>query len=341
MAMKANASSQGASFKNYVGVGSFRVLGVNPTKAEMEKFFGRSFEKEPVYLKDMVDSQDNNKPYKQLRVTYLLQADPAEDIDPKNKKSREANAALTEPFKTTITFFLDSRYLFSHKDGIDKVQVIDKYGRTAWVTIEQCKNHQIPVYANGPAKLDADYRPAYRGEAELLKFITDYLNITPLETYNSNTGQWMTNPHPDDCEQGLYKIKDYFTGNISELKEHCTYMPDNRLKLLVGVKTDDQGKQFGTVYTRMTLRNGAQSYTKLKDSVTGNAQYMSGCVFTDDPDGNITHIHEYKENTKETNFNNSPAKSEDPFAQAAALPEDDLPFGPASNNDADPFANVG
>lgn len=341
MAMKANASAQGASFKNYVGVGSFRVLGVNPTKEEMEKFFGRSFEKEPEYLKDMVDSMDNNKPYKQLRVTYLIQADPAEDIDPRNKASRECNAALTEPFKGTITFFIDSRYSFN-KDKT-KVQVIDKYGRTAWVTVEQAKNHQIPVYSNGPAKIDADYRPTYRNEEDLLKFITDYLNITPLETYNSNTGQWMVNPHPEDCEQGLYHIKEYFTGNISELKEHCGYMPDNRLKLLVGVKTDDQGRQFSTVYTRMTMRNGAKSYARFKDSVEGNAQYLNGTVFTDAADGSITNIHEYVEDTKETNLNSASASSDDPFAQAAALPEndaDDLPFGP-ENNDADPFSNVG
>lgn len=336
--MKANASAQGASFKNYVGVGSFRVCGVNPTKEEMEKFFGRSFDKEPEYLKDMVDSQDNNKPYKQLRVTYLIQADPASDIDPKNKASREANAALVEPFKTSISFFIDSRY-FYNKDKT-KVQVIDKYGRTAWVTIDQCKNHQIPVYSNGPAKLDTDYRPSYRGEEELLQFVVNYLNVTPLDTYNSNTGQWMTNPHPEDCEQGLYKIKNYFTGDISELKEHCGYMPDNRLKLLVGVRTDDQGRQFSTVYTRMTLRNGAKSYTKLKDDIMGNAQYLNGTVFSDAADGAITHIHEYVEDVKETNLNNAPAASDDPFAQAAALPEagSDLPFGEAT--DEDPFATA-
>ena len=338
MAMKANASAQGgASFKNYVGVGSFRVLGVNPTKEEMEKFFGRNFDKEPEYLKDMIDSQDNNKPYKQLRVTYLIQADPAADIDPKNKVSREANAALTEPFKTTISFFIDSRYCFNRDKT--KVKVIDKYGRTAWVTVDQCKNHQIPVYSNGPAKLDADYRPAYRGEEELLTFVVNYLNVTPIDSYNKNTGTWITNSHPEDCEAGLYQIKDYFTGNISELKEHCGYMPDNRLKLLVGVRTDDQGRQFMSVYTRTSLRNGARSYTRLKDEIDGSqSSTIKNTVFSNDPIGVIKEIEEYKENVKETNLN-APAASDDPFAQAAALPDagSDLPFG--DSTDEDPFAN--
>ena len=40
--MKAKASTNGGGdFKQYIGVGSFRVMGVNPTKAELEKFYGR------------------------------------------------------------------------------------------------------------------------------------------------------------------------------------------------------------------------------------------------------------------------------------------------------------
>ena len=332
MAIKANASSMGATeFKKYVGVGSFRVLGVNPNKAELEEFYGRTMDNEPEYLKDKQDANDNNKPYKQLRVSFMIQADKEYE----DGKPIKDNAVLTDPLKTTVNFFIDSRYFYNRDKT--KVQVIDKYGRTAWVTIEQCKNHQIPVYSNGPAKLDADYRPCYRGEAELTSFILNYLNVTPIDTYNSNTGQWMTNPHPEDCEGRLDKIKDYFTGNVSELKEFCTYMPTNRVKLLMGVRTDDQGKQFNTVYTRMTLRNGAKSYTRLKDDIDGN-QSSQDTVWSNDPIGVISELQEYKENVKETDLSNT--SSADPFAAAAAIPEagSDLPFdGP---NDSDPFAGM-
>lgn len=332
MAIKANASSMGATeFKKFVGVASFRVLGVNPNKAELEEFYGRTVDNEPEYLKDKQDANDNNKPYKQLRVSFMIQADKEYE----DGKPIKDNAVLTEPLKTTVNFFIDSRYFYNRDKT--KVQVIDKYGRTAWVTIEQCKNHQIPVYSNGPAKLDADYRPCYRGEAELTSFILNYLNVTPIDTYNSNTGQWMTNPHPEDCEGRLDKIKDYFTGNVSELKEFCTYMPTNRVKLLMGVRTDDQGKQFNTVYTRMTLRNGAKSYTRLKDDIDGS-QSSQDTVWSNDPIGVISELQEYKENVKETDLSN--ASSADPFAAAAAIPEagSDLPFdGP---NDSDPFAGM-
>ena len=328
MAIKANASSQGGEFKKFVGVGSFRVLGVNPTKAELEKFYERAMDNEPVYLSDKQDANDGNKPYKQLRVSFMIQADKQYE----DGKEIKENAALTEPLKTTINFFIDSRY-FYNKDKT-KVQVIDKYGRTAWVTIDQCKNHQIPVYSNGPAKLDADYRPCFRGEAELTEFILNYLNVTPIDTYNSNTGQWVTNPHPEDCEGQLEKIKNYFTGDVSELKEFCGYMPNNRVKLLLGVRTDDQGRQFNTVYTRLTMRNGAKSYTRFKDSVDGN-QSGQDTVWSNDPIGVISEIQEYKENVKETNLD---SPSQDPFAAGAALPDDDLPFG--NPTDEDPFASV-
>lgn len=332
MAIKANASSQGQEFKKYVGVASFRVLGVNPTKAELEKFYGRDVQNEPEYLKDKVDENDGNKPYKQLRVTFMIQADQLYEDD----KEIKENKVLKEPLKTTVNFFIDSRYYFN-KDKT-KVQVIDKYGRTAWPTVDQAKNHQIPVYKNGPAKLDADYRPAFRGEEALTQFILNYLNVTPIETYNSNSGQWITNPHPEDCEGNLSKIKDYFKGDISELKELCQLMPTNRIKLLMGVRTDDQGNQHNTVYTRLTLRNGSKSYTRLKDDIEGSQ--ISDTVFSNDPIGVISELQEYKDDVKETDLSKAPAASDDPFAAANAIPEagSDLPFGEAT--DEDPFAGA-
>lgn len=324
MAMKANASAQGsANFKKYVGIASFRIMGVNPTKEENEKFFGREMQEEPVYLTNKQDDSGNS--YKTLRVTFLLQADKQYE----DGKEIDTNAALEEPLKTSVSFFIDSRYYYN-KDKT-KVQVIDKYGRTAWPTIEQAKNHQIPVYANGPAKIASDYRPAYRGEDELVTFIRNYLNVTPIDRYNSNTGEWITNANPEDCEGSIEHIQDYFKGDISELKEYCNLMPSNRVKLLVGVRTDDQGKQFLTVYSRLSAGNGARSYTRFKDEIESNKEYLKDTVFTTDPTGTISDLKEYNEDVKATNLS---APANDPFAAASPSGADDLPFG----NPDDPFA---
>lgn len=327
MAIKANASSTGSSdFKQYIGVGSFRVLGVNPTKEELSKFYGRDMNNDPQYLFDKTD--DEGKAYKQIRITFMLQADKEYEDGKENK----TNAALAEPYKTTISFFLDNRYMYN-KDKT-KVQVIDKYSRTAWVTIEQCKNHQIPVYSNGPARIDADYRPCLRGEEELTQFILNYLNVTPIDSYNSNTGQWMTNPHPEDCEGRLSDIHKYFNGDIKELEGYCKLLPTNRVKVLIGIRTDNEGKQHSNAYTRITMRNGSGNYVRFKKDIDNRkaAGAMQNEVFTDASDGAILDIHEFKSDVKETDLSKPVAN--DPFA---ASPADDLPFGPS---DADPFADV-
>lgn len=329
MAIKANASAKGMDFKRFVGVGSFRVVGVNPTRAELEDFYGREVANEPVYLFPKKDEKNNNADYTQMRVTFMIVADPPQNIDPEEKEAIKTNAALKEPLKLLAKFFIDSRYRFN--GDRNKIQVIDKYGRTAWVTIDQAKNHQIPVYSNGPAKLDPEYRPAYVGEEELCEFMLNYLNVTPIDVWNKNTGQWMTNPHPEDCEGSLEHIQDYFKGNITELKEYCKLMPTNRIKVCVGVNVDSEGKEYDAVYVRKTLRNGSRSYTPIKDAMEGST---SNDIYTDDPAGLITNIHEYKSNVKETNFGGEVAN--DPFAK----PADDLPFGGPATPSDDPFANM-
>ena len=326
MAIKANASSTGGGeFKRFIGVGSFKVLGVNPTKEELSKFFGRDVQNDPQYLTDKTD--DEGKAYKSLRVSFMIEADSKFEDGKENK----TNAALAEPYKTTINFFLENRYVYN-KDKT-KVQVMDKYARTAWVTVEQCKNHQIPVYSNGPARIDKDYKPLLRGEEALTQFILNYLNVTPIESYNSNTGQWVTNAHPEDCEGNLEEIQNYFKGNITELKDICKMMPTNRVKILMGIRTDNEGKQYENAYTETTMRNGSRSYTFLKDKIDGRKAQgaLQNVVFSDDPLGIISDIHEYNPNVKETDLSKP---VDDPFAEN----NDGLPFdGPAND---DPFADV-
>lgn len=315
---KANASATGnGGFDLMVGVGSFRVLGVNPTKEELEKFYGREIQREPEYITQKEDANGNK--YTQARISFMIQADPDD----------KANAALKEPFKTTINFFIDSRYLYN-KDQT-KVKVGDKYNRTAWVTVEQAKNKQIPVYSNGPARIDKDYKPYHTDEEQLLSFIINYLNITPIESYNTNTGQWVEAKHPEDCEIA-YTFSDWLKGNVAELKEMCQLIPTNQLKICMGVRTDAEGRQIQTAYTRVTLRNGSRSYKRIEDEINGSkaAGALSDTVFSDSE--HITDIHLYKENVKESDL--SKPIADDPFASTA----DDLPFA-ASDND-DPFAGV-
>ena len=57
------------SFKRYVGVGSTYVKGVQPTKKELDDFFGFESQAEPEYVKE----GENGK---EAHITFLLQTDP-------------------------------------------------------------------------------------------------------------------------------------------------------------------------------------------------------------------------------------------------------------------------
>ena len=44
-------------------------------------------------------------------------------------------------------------------------------------------------------------------------------------------------------------------------------MPKNKVKLLYGVRTTDDGKQYQSIYTQMVLRNGSSNYDRLVKDV--------------------------------------------------------------------------
>ena len=243
-------TTEGGEFKRYIGVMSAHVLAVNPDMAELSKIYGRDFDNEPEYTgqKDV-----NGKNVEFARIDFILKNDETlNSID----------------FTTKITFFLRNEYRFNSPDAeVRKVQVIDRYGRTAWVTKEECKAHAVPQYKSGPANIDADYRPAYMGEEELTEFIKNYLNIPNVTRYNKSTGVWSMVSNPEDSEARLDNIVNYFKGDFTELRNIIARQPENKIKVLVGVRTTDDGKQYQDVYTRMTLRNGVRDYGRLAKDV--------------------------------------------------------------------------
>ena len=275
-------SSEGGIVKRYIGVASVFVLGVNPLKEELEKFYGRTLDNAPEYLGE-AEVGDAKVP--QARLDFIVKADPEKYLD-------EHNQPLN--FVSKVSLFIKRAYRYN-KDNT-KVQVIDKYGRTAWVTVEQAKAHEVPVYSNGPANIDKNYRPAYIGEEELIKFLIAYLNIPSCQRYVD--GKWVMNDADklSDSEASLEHIEDYFKGDFSELKTIIGYQPNNKLKVLFGVRNTDDNKQYQTVYTRMFLKNGVSDYSKLDKDVKETQN--SGALSTSEFD--CTELHEYV--VESTNF---------------------------------------
>lgn len=289
---KGSESKEAGVIKRYVGVAPVNILAVNPNKAKLEELYDITIENEPEYISEITVGEDNHK-VKNVRIDFIVKtvADKCNGID----------------FTSKITFFMRNEYRYNRDKS--KVQVIDKYGRTAWVTVDQFKAKEIPMYSNGPANLDKDYRACYFGEEELTNFIKLYLNIPSVMNYVN--GKWVMVDNPSDSEARLENVANYFNGNFKELNAVINLQPNNKIKALFGVRTNED-KQYQTVYTQMFLRNNATNYSKLDADLQerkANGAYPTTEFF----------IGDLKEYTVEaTDFNKEPSS--------------DLPFAPESSD---------
>ena len=293
-------SSEGGSIKRYIGVASVSVLAINPLKEELEKLYGRTLDNAPEYVGE---AEVGETKVPQVRLDFIVKADPDKYLDANNQPLN---------FVSKVSLFIRRAYRYN-KDNT-KVQVIDKYGRTAWVTVEQAKNHEIPVYTSGPANIDKGYRPAYVGEEELIKFLIAYLNIPACQRYIN--GEWVMNDADKlaDSEAMLEHIEDYFKGDVSELKTIIGYQPNNKLKVLFGIRNTDDGRQHQTVYTRMFLKNGVNDYSKLDKDVKQTQE--AGALSTSEFD--CTELHEYV--VESTSFAPTSGTDNLPFPPAGGMP---------------------
>ena len=304
-------SGESLEIKRYTGVGSFYVLAVNPSKEELEKLYERELDSAPQYVGDAEVGPEGNKvKVSQVRIDFIIKADP--------EKYKGSNS---EPINliTKQSFFLRKCFKYN-KDG-DKTQVIDKYGNTAWVTLEELKNHTIPSYSNGPANISSEYRQAIDGEDLLVQFLIAYLNVPSCLDYHKDTNTFTLKSEDKlkDCEAILEHVDDYFKGNIKELRDIISYQPDNKVKILLGVKTTSDGKQYQTTYGRMFLKNAVSNYSRLDKEVqsTKNSGGLSDTEFE------VSELHEY-------------VVASTQFGSQATRPTDqsNLPFPPAGSGAA-------
>ncbi len=244
---KVAQSTEAVEIKRYVGVAPVKVLAVNPDKATLEKYFNTTLENEPTYTGD-------NDGIKYARVDFLVQTD-----------AEKCGVDMI----TRLSFYIrdEKRY---NRDKT-KIQVIDEYGRTAWVTADEFKEKRIPIYSNGSAaNISNNYRACLNGEEYLTNFIRTYLNIPNVMRYVNNT--WIMIENPSDAECRFDNIKDWFDGKFTDIKDINTLMPENKVKVLFGVKNAENGNQYQDFYNRMFLSNGTSRYERLQKEVTTSLQ---------------------------------------------------------------------
>lgn len=223
---KTQESTEGQSFKRYVGIGSSFVIAINPTKKELEDIYGREVANDPEYVVDT----DNGK---EARITFIVKTDPkvCDGIESINR----------------IMFTLRNAPAYNRDQT--KVQVIDKFGNSTWASVEDAKAGKKLLSANGQElMIDASYRMACVGEADLVEFLKVYLGVG--NAFNYVNGSWVEKDNTNDYVFGLEHVKDYFKGDFSEIKEAIALQPNNKIKLLYGVRTTDDGKQYQAIAAR-------------------------------------------------------------------------------------------
>ena len=271
MAVATGQESKEIVTKRFIGLGALGVVAVNPTREEQNKILEQDFSSEEIsYVGETTVKDKNNQDVKvpQVRITILMKTDPA----------IACNNGIEEFFFPS--FFVAKAAQYSFKDGVTKLQVIDKYGRTAWVTEEQLKNHVIPEYIiqkDGPRKgqtmkanICPDYRVAYIGEENLVKFIIAFLNIPRPDVWDAESKTFVMKTDPKELAKSeclLDDIKKYFEGNVNEIRNTLKFQPKNRVKLMTGVRTAPNGAQYQDFYLQLPLKLAVTNYKVLEDAL--------------------------------------------------------------------------
>lgn len=262
------------SFDNklYIGGGNFKIIAINPTKAEKEKIYpNRTFEEEPVYTGE----RDG---VKSIRIEFTLQSMDVENL------------------LIPVSFFVRNELSVGKNSG--KYEVIDKYARTVWLTKDELDRHYVPTFQDGTPKIDADYRVAYSGESQLTNWMKNVLNIRNVMEFNTN--HYIAKP--SDAEIYFETIKDWTNGNINELVDMWKMAPDAVFTAMVGVRTTERGS-FHTIYTGNILHagNAAGPFNGSSASSVKKINRIMDCINADKASGRLQDcefsnkfIHEFK-----------------------------------------------
>lgn len=297
-------NAEAPEYKNYWGLAPVKVKAIQPTKAELEEFYGRTLDADPIYV---TEKEKNGVKVRNVRVDFLVETVPASEEE--------------KPIKSKISFFV-AKAPFENKEKT-KCKVIDVYSRTAWVTNDEFAQKAIPQYSNGPARISNNYRKAYQGEEELTTFIKTWLNIPSVDSYID--GSWVPNPkfQPSQCEARLDNIDTLFNGDYSELKNLVKLLPENKIWVLFGVRHNDEGKAFQCVFGRhfeTYVKNRNPKFDKFHAAV----DEVKATGFGANEEYSFNLLSEYT--VESTNFEETPVQENNPWDNAGETNNTGLPF---------------
>lgn len=249
-------TTEGGSFKMYVGLTPIGCKYVCPNKEQLSQIFGREWTKDTNYIKTSEDG------IQQVNLMFPLTVE---------------NKVNGEDVKFTVLQTISIWNAPRLKSDGSKFQVVDKWGNFSWVTEEEFNNHTTPLSNSGKKlKIDAsNWRKAYRGEENLMKFLKPRLNINDAFEYKNN--EWSLKSDTSNSECRLDEIAKYFQGDFSEIQNALNIMPENKVKGYVYVD-EYEGKQRQAI-AREYVNLASNKYGDLEKEIE-NINNNKGTKFT-------------------------------------------------------------
>jgi hypothetical protein len=167
------------------------------------------------------------------------------------------------------------------------------------------------MYSNGPAKLIGEYRPAYVGEYDLIRFIREYLvlgSVGDTCCFNYVNGSWIPMEKDElknnECYFTAEEVQKMFKGDFSAVKDAIALQPNNEVKAVFGVRNVD-GREYQDVYPRV-IRKKSSKVEIISDAINERKQAggLSNVTYE------FTPLHEYV--VTPTDFSNT-AETESPW----------------------------
>ena len=228
---KGEEIKEGSAVKLYTGVENFRVVAVNPSKEEMEKMYDRELNFTPEYVgTTKVTDSDGEREVNQIRLDFFL--------------ANEDNSITTK-----VQFYVADTH---HRSASGKYKCINSFGRDIWLEKDAVQTKTLPENLSW---YNADgVKVAKRGETEMISFLVNLLNLP----FNLDKVSDVSEAYARIDKEEWAKI---IGGNVTLLR-NIVAGTNNKVGILLGVKTTGEGKLRQTALNKHTLRQFTLSSTK-------------------------------------------------------------------------------
>lgn len=220
----------------YVGIADMTIVAINPDQEECSKYGIPLINTEKTYLTTSYEG------IKRLQLSFYLET--------KKKDGTKIKAVLN--------LFLKSNSLKRASDGLNAL--IDSKGSIFYEDFNHVQRSYIesPEYFRYDKYNDSFLRKAIVGEQELISLIR---NITNAQDKDKTCLE----------AQDLHEI---FNGNINQLKELIDRYKENKIRVLLGVQTDEFGDFKQIVYNKYFARPFGDSKSYFQDSLEKNKEWI-------------------------------------------------------------------